>query len=296
MAWSSAKRAAAVVVLTAMALVATGCSSTPALPTGASTSTTGKPLALNADQVVWQVASTGGLTTPVGRLTALPAITIYGDGRVFVPDPAGLTSPTQSLRVRVGSINPNALADFLRRALAAPAFAPGATFGQPTATSQPTTSVRLHTGGVARAVSVVGLSAQPTAGPDASQARRRAELVGLIGQSTQLATSTSPWQPDQVVAYDLERTPVGATTVPVSLPQRRGETSWQGPDFSTFLHPSPDLRGTVAVACGVVTGDYARRVARTGLDHPDDRWTDSAGNTLSLVLRVVLPSEVVCRS
>ena len=99
-----------------VALTAAACGSGHDVTSGVPTSTDGTRLP--ADRVVWQVDTGGGLVPHAFVANDVPEVTIYGDGRVFLPVPAETdggsagTVPT-AVRLVQGKVPQTKLRDFL---------------------------------------------------------------------------------------------------------------------------------------------------------------------------------------
>lgn len=293
------RRTPALLTLSLLALAATasGCGSSggsvetgdggittsgvPTTPTVASTPTTMPPRQtdLPADQIVWQVSAGGGFVPMSSAAADVPALTIYGDGRILATsdDTTRRYDATQELVLR--RVSPADLQVFLDAADTSGLFTTGTDFGTPGVTDLPTTTVTLHGTGPSRKVGVyaLGFGEEPggPGGLSAQQVSNRAALSDLIGTANELGGKGDPWVPDRVRAT----TWPGSTMDDGSAPAER----WPGPAFANFPASTEGGGGS----CLVIEGDDAAAVYRAARSNAGTRWTDGTDERTIVVAPLV---------
>lgn len=243
---------------------------------------------LPADQVVFQAQTGGGFVPMQAAATEIPEVTIYGDGRVFVTDPAEDRPYDVGPGLLVRTLPADELRAFLADATGSGLFSPDADFGQPMVTDLPTTTVTLHTEDPSMSVSAYALTidAIPGGGLTDAQVAARQELSALVEAARALGEPGEPWAPDRVRAtlYDPTQT------------QREGSIEpgvWPGPPFAEFPAPTPE--GAVA-SCLVIEGDEATAVWDAASSRGDAWWVSAEGATddHQIVVVPLLPGAEGC--
>lgn len=184
-------------------------SADPGVPT---TIAPGDQPAFAADQVVWQVDTGGGFVPYAVALTDLPELTIYGDGRAFVP--SDIDGDTYRLGhaygMQLGQVSASGLAALVRDAHQSGLLGDDVDFGSPNAVDLPSTVVRLASGDKVVESTVYALGTEDGTGGnggrrgvDAGQAARRTELQALIDHSIKLVTNRHAWVPDRLQVQQL---------------------------------------------------------------------------------------------
>ena len=277
---------------------------------GPSTTSTGDPgptttvsvgdeATLPADRVVWQVDTGGGLTSLAFAVNDVPEVTIYGDGRIFVPDPADpdetSTGPIpKPVGLTLGSVAPSELRAFLADAEATGLVDEAVDYGMPQITDLPGTSVRLHGAGAPGTVSVYALGVElgvdldgggDGLGLERSQLDHRIALEDLVERSRGLGGAAEPWVPDRVQVVDLatDEATFEATA------------EWPGPPFIEVfgtVKPGATIDGP---RCAELDGDDAASVFEAALE-AGRPFVDDRGAELEVVVRALLPGEEACEN
>jgi hypothetical protein len=267
------RRLAAVAALATVALAACGGSSSggsspPRAPTG-------------ADEVAVRVVTEGGFTAESRQAAHLPAVSVFGDGRVVVVGPTTLEFPGPALpNLQEFRVTDDGLGRILRAARdAGLRDDPAPEYGDPGVTDQVTTTVTVRVDGGTRQVAVYALGFKGRVSgvtPEQRENRRRLEqFVDLVGDAGSLG--------DGVVAGSEQRYEPGALAVLV----RPLDAS----DGDTHAWPLGDLAGT---GCLVLTGgDATTAIAAARGTSDGDAWT-SSGASYDLDFRPLLPDERGC--
>ncbi len=230
-----------------------------------------------------QVRYAGGFVQPAGRFGEIPLVTVYGDGRVFVPGPQSEIYPPPALpNVQVGRVSEQRVRELVDEAVAAGVDGRPHDYGQPPVADAPATVFTVLRDGRTSTVSVEALREAQGAGLTPAQQRARGQLVTLVEHLSAAATGTS--------AYDFDALAVLAQPYgdvdPAQQPQP-GTATWRGPDPAT---------GTELVGgrCLVLRGtDLAAVQADVQQANTNTQWT-SGGTTWLLAFRPLLPDERSC--
>lgn len=277
-------------VAAALLLLATGCAGeeTDDAPGDAAGG-----VSYDADDVVLQVEYTGGFTTATMLLTRLPAVTVYGDGRVITEGPQIMIYPGPAMpNLQVQRISPEDVQALADRALDAGVGA-GLDFGQPPIADATTTRFTVLTQVGPQTSEVYALEHPDGEAADLTEDQRAArtamwelftaltDLPGTLGaeavseaepyQATAVAAVAEPWQPLDEGLGD------------------QPEVSWPGPEL-----PGEPINDDLGLPCLTVTGADAEAVlaaaAEANLETPwesgDERWR--------VTLRPLLPGETGC--
>ena len=243
-----------------------------------------------ADTLVLRTESFGGFV-PVDRVVGvLPAVSVYGDGRVITNGPVPAVYPGPALpNVQVQMVAPELVQELTREAVAA-GVRTGTDYGQPNVADAPTTRVTAVTAEGTQTVVAEALSesqeTDPRLTPEQQAARKR--LAAFVARLTDLPTAEGMPTP---VAY----APVAVAVLarPFSAPGRdlpkNPEKAWPGPAL-----PGPILNQNSGTGCVVVTGvekDGVLAAARTATAITP--WT-SGGARWLIVFRPLLPDEKGC--
>jgi hypothetical protein len=293
----TARSAAAVGLLVLLGACATRDAAGP--PDAADPGLPGAP-----DELVLQVAHTGGFVTPEMLAGRLPLVSVHADGRVITEGPVVAIYPGPAWpNVQVQEIGRAAVHTLVDLALAAGVTETG-DLGTPPVADVPSTRFTLATAAGTTVREVYALSEVP--GPDPGDSRlteeqvaARAELRGLLDALTDLpgtlgtdaVSDVAPYEPTAVAAL-VRPWPAtdgdGDAGVEPDLVQP--EAHWPGPALpGEPVGPLPDL------GCVTATGDQARAVAAaarvaTGLTP----WVTDDGARWSVTFRPLLPHETGC--
>lgn len=260
-------------------------------------STTISETAANArfpdDQIVWQSEITGGLVSQVAWAARRPAITIYGDGRIFIVQPAKDPQYDQPIPMRTGRTSRKELAAFIARAEASTLF-DDADFGRPTTPDLRSTSARLVGLKGEKTVSVYGLGGRYDADVSDAQADKREELRQLLSAGEALLKKGGePVSPNRLRVVVL---PDNASYEPTpdAAPIDEETPIWPGPALSTFKALAPaDMGEATVLGCGEIKGARAAVVFQAATENPTPRWRVGSKEHV-VVVSELLPTEAAC--
>jgi hypothetical protein len=294
-AWRRAAIAGVALVLAGCAAPGAGAGPAPGGPP-AGTTTAGPTAGTGAP--VLQVRRFGGLLPPAYGLAAVPAITVWADGRVIGEGPEPAIGPGPALPNLLERRIPSAqVRDMVDRAVAAGATG-HADLGRPGIADATTTRIAVTTprGTAVRDVYALqeGVPAPGSPGPSGltpEQGAARARLAAFVDRLTSgdqtpgagpLAGEWRPHAADRVAAVAGPR---------VADPRLRGAEArpWPGPAL-----PGTPV-GTTGADCVLASGPQARAVldaARTA--SAGTPWTTADGREWQVLLRPLLPSESGC--
>lgn len=264
---------------------------------GSASKPNGADLDLPADQIVWQVEQSGvGPITDVAHAARRPSITIYGDGRIFLVQPAQDPRYDQPLSLRSGRVDPDMVAAFLEDVedggLLDPDADPAEVFGRPETPDLSTTHVTFRGRDGAHDLSVYGLGGRFDPEVAEDQADRREELRMLLHDAEALLEVPEPYTPERVRVL---RLPDDATFEEPPEDDDADEVpDWPGPDPDTFLRDMSGVpQDTTAIACGELEGDAAVDLIETASDNPSPHWLVD-DEQMTLVIVGLLPGETAC--
>jgi hypothetical protein len=235
------------------------------------------------DEIVWQEFTGGGFVPREYALRLVPAVTIYGDGRIFrVAD--SNDSTLRPLALEEAKVPAEDLTDFLQDAIGSGLFEPGVDFGDPMITDMSSTSVALRTGEAAQTVDVYALTFDlddSIGGVTEAQRERREKLQGLMKDARALAKDPQPYVPDQVRAN---------LVTAGSQPDDGDAVAWPGPALSAFPEPEPEGPDT---SCLVIEGSAAAAVTEAAATNNDAAWMID-GEVRQIITAPMLPGEEGC--
>jgi len=258
--------------------------------------TTVSPEAANArfpaNQIVWQTGQTGGVVTQVAWAARRPAITIYGDGRVYVVQPAHDPRYDQPIPLRTGTVAPRDLATFIARAEAGGLLDEDADYGTPDTADRPTTVITMQGLGEPRHLEVYALGGRYDVDVTEEQAARREALRILLHEAEALVPEPENVTPERVRVLQLpdrasyEETP--DDNDPDDVPD------WPGPAATKLTGaPPPSIGRATVLGCGEVTGEAAAELFDAAVDNPTPRWLVE-GELRTFVVVALLPGEAAC--
>ncbi len=253
-----------------------------------------------ADAVVFQMTSIGGFGMPSALASRIPALSVYGDGRVISEGPTILIYPGPALpNLQVHPIAPEDVSTLLESARAA--GVDGAVdFGTPALADAPTTRFTVRGANGTEQIDVPALTEAGddapglTADQRAARTRLRAFVASLTGESGLLAPakgdSAKPYVPTAVA---------GITDLPAEGSAARGDSPsdvvfdinnpWPGPTL-----PGEPLGSGNGPGCVTVTGDALQTlIAAAAGETATTPWT-SDGKNWTVQLRPLLPDETSC--
>lgn len=244
-----------------------------------------------ADAVVFQMTSIGGFGMPSALASRIPAISVYGDGRVISEGPTILIYPGPALpNLQVHPIAPEAVSTLLESARAA--GVDGAVdFGTPTIADAQTARFTIRGANGTEQIDVPALTEAGdgayglTADQRAARTRLRAFVASLTSDSGLLA----PTKGDSAKPY--VPTVVAGVAVPFTDPEGLGqpEVAWPGPTL-----PGEPLGSDNGPGCVTVTGaELQTLLAAAEESTAAAPWT-SDGKSWTVQLRPLLPNETSC--
>jgi hypothetical protein len=282
-------RAVPAVAVLAVLLAVTACAQTDGGT--ASPPPTTAP-ASGADDLVLQVAWTGGFVTPQLIAGRLPLLSVYGDGRVITQGPVIAIYPTPALpNLQVQHIDAAAVQALVDRAVDA-GVGEDTDFGTPGVADDVTTRFTVSTGLEVLTTDVYALGTSPDDGmltADQNAARRRMQdlldalddLPGTLG--TDAVSDSEAYVPTAVAALVEPYTPADdGLTQP--------DATWPGPAL-----PGDPFEPRLGLSCVVATGDAASTVLDAA--RPANvltPWLSADGARWSVALRPLLPDESGC--
>ncbi len=237
------------------------------------------------DDLVLQVAWTGGFVTPQLLTGRLPLVSVYGDGRVISEGPVPAIHPGPALpNLQVARIDRAAVQGLVDRSLDAGVGDTG-DLGTPPLADAPSTRFTVSTGleTIVREVYALAEAADDGTGLTAEQTAARAELRGFLDELTGLTAGASEsYAPEAVAAL---ATPYAAEP---ELPQP--DTAWPGPAL-----PGEPLAGPLGLSCVVATGEQAAAVLDAAAQaNALTPWVTADGARWSVLFRPLLPHETGC--
>jgi len=243
---------------------------------------------------------TGGGLVPVGYfLTHLPAVSVYGDGRVITQGPQIEIYPGPALpNLLVSRVSEAGLQAILGAARDAGLLGPDASYPYPGIMDAPTTTFVVGADGATHTTSAYALGiGQDAVGITPQEAAARARLAAFSGQLSDLPG----WLGSDVVAaeapfaFDAIRmlvTPGEPTATDAGITPSVVDWPLAQP-LDTSGIPLEGV-GQPGTRCVIVTGDDLATV-RPILDAADQlTYLRSAGSTWAMSLRPLLPDEVGC--
>ena len=270
-------------------LVLAGC----ARGNGGASAPSTTPFPYRPDDLVLQVAYTGGFTTPQLLAGRVPLLSVYGDGRVITEGPVPAIHPGPALpNLQVQHIDAAAVQTLVDRALAE-GVGDAADFGTPGIADDVTTRFTVSTGLETLTTQVYALA---SAGDhdsrlSAGQVAARQRMQGLLDALTDLPGTlgtdamgaSGPYLPTAVAAVVTSYVPMDDGPAPPGA-------AWPGPPL-----PGEPLAAPLGVTCVVATGDAATAVLdAAGKANALTPWLSADGARWSLMFRPLLPQESSC--
>ncbi|MBO4160905.1 hypothetical protein [Micromonospora antibiotica] len=245
------------------------------------------PSALPADVPVLRIDYTGGFVRPETNVTRLPAVSVYGDGRVITEGPTILSYPGPALpNIQVRTISKAEVAKLVEQARAA-GVGSSVDVGTPSITDVATTrfTIRGPVGTERLEVYALGEATGPEAGLTAAQQAAREKLRTFTDKVTDPAgAATQPYQPTAIAA-------VAGPWVATPETAKQPRVEWPGPAL-----PGTSLGEGLQLGCVTVTGAAVQQViAAADKANAATPWT-SGGKRWSITLRPLLPDETDCAS
>ncbi|MDG4820354.1 hypothetical protein O7635_00625 [Asanoa sp. WMMD1127] len=247
--------------------------------------------ALGADEVALRVVHTGGFVTPQSIPGRVPALSIYGDGRVITEGPVPAIYPGPALpnlqQARISEADVDAL---VQRALDA-GVGTAADLGQPPVADASTTRFLVNTGAQTRQTDAYALEMPDDGGAlTGAQKTARKKLSDLLAALQDLPKTLGAGAVKEEGAYPAKS--VAGIATPYVQPEALLEmqppapVAWPGPAL-----PGDRLNPNVEVFCVTATGDQAAAVLTAAAKANAATPWESGGKQWSVLLRPLLPDE-----
>ena len=286
----SIRRSGRLAVVPLLLLVSTACAQqSGAIGAGDS----GAPeMSYSADTLVFRMDYTGGFTTPAMLAARLPAISVYGDGRVITQGPTTLIYPGPALpNLQLGTVSAADVENLIKLARAAGVGTAG-DLGTPPVADVPSTrfTVLSEKGIEQLEVNALAEATGPESGLTAEQQAARNKLrefadslTGTTGPLAAALTGSQAYAPTAVAAVTEQRAAGrGAGEQP--------EVTWPGPELPGGAELGKDL----GLGCVTVTGDALPKLLTAAEKaNAETPWV-SAGQRWAVTLRPLLPDETDC--
>jgi len=239
-----------------------------------------------ADSLVIRVESFGGFVPAEQNVGRIPAVSVYGDGRLITEGPHAMIYPPRSLpNLQEQMLTPEYVQDLVRLGKEA-GVRDGADFGSPNIADAPSTRVTVGD----QSVEVVALSEARPADPRLTDAQRtaRTKLAAYVKKVEGLSTAEGvaqsvDYQPTAVAVLARKYVPPQAAE-PAVKPQ-----AWPGPAL-----PGDLLNENIGIGCVAATGaDKDKVLAAAGDSTVITPWT-SGGSQWAITFRPLLPEEQGC--
>jgi hypothetical protein len=249
-------------------------------------STESASAAADANTLMIRVESVGGFVPAEMNAGRIPAVSVYGDGRLITEGPHAMIYPARSLpNLQVQMLTPEFVRDLVRQGKDA-GVRNGAEFGSPNIADAPSTRVTVGD----QSVSVVALSEAQPADPRLTAAQRtaRAELAAYVKKVKGLSAAEGvaepiAYQPTAVAVLARKYVPPQAAD-PAGTPQE-----WPGPAL-----PGDMLNTNIGIGCVAATGAEKDKVLAAAKDSTViTPWT-SGGSQWAITFRPLLPDEPGC--
>ena len=263
------------VVVAACALLA-GCGTPPVA---------GKPPATFAPaELVLRVFTSGGLLPMSAAVTALPEISVYGDGRAITTGATPAIYPGPALpNLQVKRLAPAEVAELARRALAA-GVGNGEDTGTPGVMDAPSMriTVRTEAGLVSTVVAAPGFEDDSLSGAQRAARQRMKDLVTDLWVAAGGDQRPAAYEPARIAAVATEWQASGS-----DLPSDPPAVQWPG----DAALPGPALPDRTSVRCvDVAAGPVLAAAKGANMRTP---WV-SGGSRWLVQFRPLLPDETSC--
>jgi hypothetical protein len=236
--------------------------------------------AFGPDDIVLQVAHVGGFRGPQGA-EDIPALSVYGDGRVITPGAQIAIYPAPALpSVQVAKISQDELNGLWDKAYNAK-VGQKLDFGQPNIADATTTRFSLRTASGLQTTEVYALREADDPSLTAQQKANRQAYAGLLDALSKQPPGSQPYTPTAVAGLARE------WTADPSAPNQK-EVEWPGP----ALPGTPTHDG--GFGCVIANGADAQAVLSAAAKaNSATPWT-SGGKKWLVQIRPLLPDESSC--
>ncbi|MEU5552995.1 hypothetical protein ABZ738_24775 [Micromonospora sp. NPDC047793] len=245
----------------------------------------------SADSVVFRMDYVGGFVTPAMLATRLPAISVYGDGRVITEGPTTLQYPGPALpNLQVRTISADEVEKLVAQARAAGVGGVSDLGTPPVADAASTRFTLLGDKGVEESeVYALGEATGTDSGLSAEQQSARDKLRAFAESLTDPSGPLGDTLEDTTAYAPTAVAAVAEPWVADSEAGEQPEVAWPGPAL-----PGAALSKDLGLGCVTVTGDEVRTLlgaaASANMATP---WT-SDGKQWRVTLRPLLPDESDC--
>lgn len=268
----------------ALALLATACGDDGGTTVGAG----GQTRPTGAGEVVVQVLIEGGFVPVESAVTAVPTVTVLGDGTVITTAPVTAIYPGPAITpLQSVKVSPDVVDSLLDRARELGLLGEAPDYGRPSVADAPDTTVTIAAGGrtYKHAAYALGIFDEPAnrgrglGGLSDEAVEKRRALSSFVEAASAVPPGEQPWRPSSVAVYDL-----GPYQAEPQLPQRA--TDWP-------LARPPAVRSEM-FACTLVDGADAE-VLLGALQRANSRtpWV-VGGAQRSLAFRPIVPGQPGC--
>ncbi|MEV0131508.1 hypothetical protein AB0H83_23965 [Dactylosporangium sp. NPDC050688] len=271
-------------------LLVAGCAAES--PGGSPGGSSGGAVSYGPDELVLRVDVSGGLVPVATTVTDVPAVSVYGDGRVVTNGPMIEIYPGPALpNVQLQRISTADVAKLVELALDA-GVGRHADLGMPNVADAPTTHIMVRTaaGEQVTDAPALGIAEDSLSGP---QRAARQRLQRLVEALSDLRSTLGNGAVPEPVAFPA----AGVAAVAEPWTEAGGD---QGlPAQQPVAWPGPALPGEAVadrpgVHCVSATGEEGQRIlAAAGKANTRTPWT-SAGSTWQVTFRPFLPGESSC--
>jgi len=240
-----------------------------------------------------RVDYTGGFVTPTMLLTRLPAISVYGDGRVITQGPIILPYPGPALSdLQVQTISTADVNELVEQAVAA-GVGTATDLGTPLIADASSTRFTLWTESGTEVFEVyaldeaTGLSSGLNADQQVARDKLRVfaesvtDLSALLGDES--LRDAEPYSPTAIAAI---AEPWAAGDEGIG---DQPEVAWPGPEL-----PGESIGGGLNLGCVTVTGDVVRELVEAVASATTATPWTSGGERWTISLRPLLPHETGC--
>lgn len=270
-----------VVLVPVLAMMATACGD----PEGGTAVPKSRPT--GADEVVVQVMVSGGFVPVSAAVSAVPTVTVLGDGTVITMAPMVMIYPGPAITPLQSVQVPGATVDQLVARAADLGLLDGPLdFGQPLVADAPDTTVTITAAGtthrhVANALALDDRAGHAGAGISAQAAANRRALATFVEATSALPPGQAPWRPPAIAVYVL-----GDHRPDPQLPQ---------PAMPWPLAAEPELPAADgAMPCTLVEGaDVEALLAALDRANALTPWI-IGGEAWSIAFRPVVPGQPGC--
>jgi hypothetical protein len=237
-----------------------------------------------ADDLVVRVESFGGFVPAEQNVGRIPAVSIYGDGRLITQGPTTMIYPGKALpNIQEQMLTPEFVQDLVRQGTEA-GVRNGADFGSPNIADAPSTRVTVGD----QSVSVVALSQAQPNDPRLSAAQRtaRTKLAAYVDKLQGLSAAEGVAKP---IAY--QPSMLASLAHKYVAPQAAEPVmkTWPGAAL-----PGDMLNANIGIGCVESTGAEKDAVLAAAKDATVVTPWKSGGALWSVTFRPLLPEEQGC--